>query len=450
MRHLEPSLNDRSRRNAPLPPSLSPRDSASAGRGGFTAGGMSGWQRAGRALAWIAATFSVVVLLASGGGYLYVRSQFASIKEVAGLCLRDCAGSPSEVGSTENFLLVGSDTRSGANSTGVNAGLADQGAGSGATYGNSDTTLLVHLSADRSKVIVISFPRDMVVTVPNFTSSTGQAQGGRPEKFNYAFAAGGPALLVKQVEQLTGLPVDHYLSIDFAGFQSMVSALDGVTVCLSQAAYDPGGDGSGGSGFKASAGVHKLDGIQALEYVRQRHGLPHGDLDRIQRQQRFLSALIRQAKAPSTLLNPIKLNQFINAIVTNVSKDSGTSETDLLGLANKFHNLSTNNVEFNTVPVGAAINGTGPLGYLGDYLNIDAAKARTLFQAVHDDQDPANPPKPKASAATSKPMLATPPAVPLTVTPARISLAVANGSGITGRGTSASGQLQHSATTSPP
>ena len=115
----------------------------------------------------------MVVLLGSGGAYLYVRSTFGSIRSVGPLCLQGCDGTPSERGQTQNFLLVGTDTRAGANSTGVNAGLAEHGLGVGSGYGNSDTTLLVHVSADHAKVVAVSFPRDMLVTVPTYRSSSG-------------------------------------------------------------------------------------------------------------------------------------------------------------------------------------------------------------------------------------------------------------------------------------
>lgn len=432
------------RSSRPLPPDLSPRGrgrhgAADTGGAATVAGRTSGGRRLGRAVSWVAALFSLLILLGSGGGYLYTKSQFDSIKSIGSLCLKGCAGQPGEVGATENFLLVGTDTRSGANSTGANAGLNEQGAGVGATFGNSDTTLLVHISADTKKVIVISFPRDLLVNVPTYTPTGGtQVLGGQPEKFNYAYAVGGPQLLIKQVIALTHLPVDHYLSIDFAGFQSMVSALGGVTVCLSQDANDPGGDGSGGSGFHETKGVHKLDGVQALMYVRQRHGLPNGDLDRIQRQQRFLSALVRQAKAPSTLLNPIKLNNFLNAIVKNVSKDSGTTEQDLLGLVSRLKGLSPAAVEFKTVPTAGS--GGGATDPLGDYLRINSTAAHTLFQAVSNDEDPDNPPKPKPSPKVSA--APTPTTAPLTVAPANVTLTVANGSGVAGKGAATSAELQ--------
>ena len=265
--------------------------------------------------------------------------------------------------------------------------------------------------------------------------------GGFPAKFNAAFSLGGPQLLVKQVEQVTGLPVDHFLSIDFAGFQSMVDALGGVTVCLSQAAYDPGVPGvTGGSGFHASAGVHRLNGVQALQYVRQRDGLPHGDLDRIQRQQRFLSAIVRQAKSPSVLLNPFKLGSFVSAIARNVSRDSGTSESALLSLATKLKGLSTSGVEFNTVPIARAVTSHGSLG---DYLVMDPVKSHVLFHDIHDDIDPAAPrpqPKPR-TAGTGNASSTAVPVTPLTVPPADITLTVTNGSGITGKAAAVSAML---------
>ncbi len=434
-----------------LPPELDPRGRGPGmrcrgGRGRGT--GHPGLRRLGRALSWVAVVTSMVVLLGSGGVYVYINKQLSNVRRTGALCLAGCTGSPTELGSTENFLLVGSDTRSGANSTGANAGLAQQGAGVGDTYGNSDTTLLVHLSADRSKVTVISFPRDLLVTVPTYRSKTGQQLGGQQEKFNYAHSADGPALLVRQVEALSGLPVDHYVEIDFAGFENMVNALGGVEICLSQDAIDPGIPGvTGGSGFHGTKGVHSIDGLTALAYVRQRDGLPRGDLDRIQRQQRFLASIVRKVKSAGTLLNPFKLNSFLTAVTQAVTLDPGTGATDLLALAAKLRNLDPSRVSFYTVPIAG--NGGGPNDPLGEYLNIDTAGAHAIFQAVHDDRDPAAPPRahptsgPRGAAGTASttPGPATTTGPPLVVPSSQVTVTVSNGSGIAGQGAAVTATL---------
>jgi LCP family protein required for cell wall assembly len=386
--------------------------------------------RFGRALSWVAVATTLVVLLGSGTLWAYVSYINSKIKSVDAFCLgAHCYARPGESGSTENFLLVGSDTRAGNNSTGALAGLGNGSAG----YGLSDTTMLVHLSANSSRVVILSFPRDMLVQTPAYTTSSGQQVSATSNKFNAAYALGGPKLLVQQVEQLSGLRVDHYVSVDFSGFEGIVNALGGVTVCLSQAAYDPGGDGSGGSGFRSPAGNIKLSGFRALQYVRQRHGLPRGDLDRIERQHRFLAAIFRKVKSAGTLLNPLKLNAVANAVASDITKDKKTSLDDLVTLASHIGSFSGDSIEFFTVPT----SGGPQLAGLGAVLYTQRDAARALFQQIHDDQDPAHPtakPTPKASPTAS--------AVPtVTLAPSLVSLTVQNGTGITGKGRTAADAL---------
>jgi len=436
---------------AGLPPELSPRARA------VPRPERTGVQRFTRALSWVAALTALLVLLGSGSAYLYVSKQFGSIQRLAGLCLRSCKDRPSAVGRTENFLLVGSDSRAGANSTGVNAGLVDPNGGGQ----RSDTTMLVHLSADRQKVFVISFPRDLYVPlVPAYTDPrSGKTLGGFPQKFNAAYglgydegkAVGGDAygdqlaatMLTKQVESLTGLPVDHYVEVDFAGFQSMVDALGGVQVCLSVDAYDPGSaaEGTGGSGFHETKGVHTLGGVQALQFVRQRHGLPGGDFDRIGRQQRFLAAMTRQVKSKGTLLNPLKLDGFLSAVTSNVKIDASTTKEDLLGLAGKLKSLNPDSVQFFTVPIGGEDTRDDTIGYRA---YADKVKAQALFQAIHDDVDPNAPPKPTPapSRPASSPPAPTRTGPPLTVPPSQVAMSVENGSGIPGQATRVAAELQ--------
>jgi len=411
--------------------------------------GRAGGRRFARALSWVAALTAMVVLFGSGGAYLYVNQKFGSIDRISGLCLRNCKDRPSSVGRTENYLLVGSDSRAGLNGTGANAGLQDPNGGGQ----RSDTTMLVHLSADREKVFVISFPRDLYVDVPRYTDpKSGRTIGGFPQKFNYAYGAGydmgkgiggdaygdqlAATMVTKQVESLTGLPVDHYVEIDFNGFQQMVDSLGGIQVCLDRDAYDPGGEGSGGSGFAETKGVHTLNGQRALQYVRQRHGLPGGDFGRIGRQQRFLASLTRQIKSAGTLLNPIKLDSFVSAVVRNVKIDTDTGQKDLLGLATKLRNLNPERVQFLTVPIGG--EDTRQDDGIGYRAYIDKPKAHLLFQSIHDDLDPNAPPKPSpAPSAAPRPS-----GPPLTVPPSQVGLTVQNGSGTPGQATKAAADLR--------
>jgi LCP family protein required for cell wall assembly len=406
-----------------------------------------GGNRFARALSWVAVLSSTVILVVSGAAYMYVAYLNGQIHVLSGVfCTgKGCAARPAELAGAENFLIVGSDTRSGSNSTGALTGVAEGTAGAGTVYGNSDTVILVHISSSTHRVTVLSFPRDMLVQLPTTTSSTGVVSGGQAVKFNIAYAVGGPKLLVRQVEAVSGLRVDHYVQVDFSGFISIVNALGGINVCLSVPADDPGdaAEGTGGSGFHSAAGpnIH-LDGFRALEFVRQRHGLPNGDIDRINRQHRFMAAIFRNVKSTGTLLNPLKLNQVATSFARDVSVDPGTRLDDLVSLASSLKNLDPSRVAFYTVPTA-----TGPEVYLPYYralqsvLNPVPAADHALFQAIHDDQDPAHP-----AAATSRPPAKTAapsnPAPPLSVALSQISTAVQNASGTPGRGSSAAAALR--------
>lgn len=414
-----------------LPPELNPRGRTAGRRSGGAAPG-GGARRAGRGLRRVAATIpaalGLVVLLGSGGAWVYVNQQFGNIKKIGSLCLAGCDGNPAPSDSGGNYLLVGSDTRAGANSTGNLKGVAEPN-GAGGGYGNSDTTLLVHVPKDHQHITVVSFPRDMKVALPAYTDKQGKKHSGFDAKFNAAFSLGGPALLVKQVSRVSGLPVDHYVGIDFEGFQKMVDAVGGVQVCLSVPAYDPGGDGSGGSGFKSPAGRFTLNGERALQFVRQRHGLPGGDLDRIGRQQRFLSDLGAKVKSAGTLLDPLRLDNFLSAVTDSVTIDGSTSKSDLLRLAEALRNLDPQRVTFVTVPTTPGQSSPG----LGAYLTEDVVAARAIFDSVRADL-------PVPGAVSRAPAPAADAAVPV---PSSITLRVENGSGVPGQAAQAAAALQN-------
>ncbi|HVU71577.1 MAG TPA: LCP family protein [Mycobacteriales bacterium] len=414
----------------PLPPELSPRGRARRGtrHGGAAVASprTTGFLRYARAMSWVAVAASALVLLGSGSLWAYVSYLNGKINHLGAICVRDCSHRPTEKGGTENFLLVGSDTRAGDNSTGALAGVADGSGGNG----RSDSTMLVHLSASSGRVTVLSFPRDLEVQMPSYVDSSG-THPASAQKFNAAYSYGGMQLLVKQVEQLSGLRVDHYVSIDFAGFTKIVDALGGINVCISSVPgsttnlHDPGGDGSGGSGFIGHVGINHLNGERALEFVRQRHGLPQGDLDRIQRQHRFLAAVFAKVQSAGTLLNPLKLNHVLSAAASDLSVDKGTNTDDLATLAKSLKDLSGSKVEYFTVP------NHGGYDSLGSVQIIDRDPAKALFQAIYDDQDPAHPVAPKPS---KKPSATPSSAAPkLTIPASSITVDVLNGSGQRGQ-----------------
>jgi LCP family protein required for cell wall assembly len=256
---------------------------------------------------------------------------------------------------TENWLLVGSDTRAEAGTTGEGGRVWRPGAQ------RSDTLMLLHLPADRSRAYIISFPRDSWVQIPGYG----------PQKINAAFSFGGPPLLIETVESLTGVRVDHFGAIDFNGFKSMTDALGGVTVNIDRGSYDSANK------VQWQAGRQKLDGEKALLFVRQRYGLPGGDFDRIKRQQAFLQALAQKAAENGTVTNPIKLNRFLSALTKSISVDDSVSAGKLRSMVLSMRGMRPGNVSFLTVP------NAGP-GWRGDQsvVVLDKAKSQALFQAV--------------------------------------------------------------------
>jgi LCP family protein required for cell wall assembly len=221
--------------------------------------------------------------------------------------------------------------------------------GVGATFvtgQRSDTVILAHLYGGKSnKVQLVSFPRDSVVDIPAYTDAKGRRHEAQHNRINYAFNEGGPKLLVQTVEQLTNVRIDHYLQVDFDGFQSMVDKLGGVDVCLSRPAKDHF------SGIDLSAGKHHIDGAVALSFVRQRHGLQNGDIDRIKRQQQFIGAMVRKVLSAGTLANPLKLNGFLNVATSSLKADEGLDFKQLRTLALRMRNLGAGNVIFATIPL---------------------------------------------------------------------------------------------------
>jgi LCP family protein required for cell wall assembly len=240
-----------------------------------------------------------------------------------------------------NILVMGSDNRDAPgdhvdNLTGIGK--------------RSDTTILLHLSGDRRHAYGISIPRDSVVNRAACYDNSGKeiSPPTSGAMWNDAFNIGGPACTIEQFEQLTKVPVDHFIVVDFAGFKSMVDAIGGVNVCLPHAVNDPIGH------ITLPAGTHKFSGNQALDYVRERHSLGNGgDIDRIKRQQAFVASMAHAAVSANTLANPLHLTRFIDAATKSLTVDTGLkSLAKLVGLAYQFRHIGLNKIQFVTTPWG--------------------------------------------------------------------------------------------------
>lgn len=373
-------------------------------------------RRVGRVLSWIALTMAVVVLAAAGVLYLAFGHFNGQIDRIAGIFDKLGDRPPAARNGAQNFLLVGSDSRDGANGEGTQ--------GSGATFvtgQRSDTIILIHLFGKTDKAELISFPRDAYVQIPAYTGKTGTVHAAHQGKLNSAFSLGGQPLLIQTIEHLTHVRINHYLQVDFTGFKSMVNEVGGVDVCLTKAAKDHF------SGINLSAGRHRISGDVALAFVRQRHGLPNGDIDRIARQQQFIGSLVHKVLSSETLLNLAKLNGFLDAATGSLKADDKLTGGDIRKLALQFRSFSSGGVSFATVP----LNGNARRGGAAVVL-LDEPKAALLFESIANDQAPGSPPKPGKK----------PPTTPITVAPGNVRVSVFNGSGITGLGRKAASDLE--------
>ena len=316
---------------------------------------------------------SVSVVLVSAFSWLGLGHVSGSIKRIDVFGKLDSR--PEKTSKALNYLLVGSDTREGL--TKEQMKVLRVGSTKTAAGGRSDTMLLVHISKARDKAMIISLPRDSLVTIPAHRSTDGAKDIGVSEsKINAAFAWGGAPLLIETVELATNLRIDHYIEINFAGFAGIVDALGGIEVCTKKDIDDPK------SHLVLAAGVHTLNGIESLKYVRTRDFDGLGDIGRMQRQQQFMSSVLRKATSTGVLLNPIKLVNFFNAAISTVKTDSGLNESDLITLAKQLRNLSASKVRTLTVPLG------NPNAYapgVGSVVTWDPVLAPELFQRLRDD-----------------------------------------------------------------
>ncbi|MFI6445370.1 LCP family protein [Kitasatospora sp. NPDC050543] len=235
----------------------------------------------------------------------------------------------------ENILLIGSDDRTGANT------------GYGVAGGQrSDTTILLHIAADRRHATAVSIPRDVMVSVPVCELPDGTRTKPRLVQFNSAFETGGASCAIRTVEQLTGIRIDHHMILDFSGFKAMVDAVDGVEVCVPNAIHDRDAK------LDLPAGRQILHGEQALGYVRARESLGDGsDTQRMGRQQQFLASLIRKVQSQGVLLNPTKLWPVLDAATSSIKADSGLSSLgSLYDLTQDLRAMPASDVVFLTAP----------------------------------------------------------------------------------------------------
>ncbi|GAA1482305.1 hypothetical protein GCM10009624_27450 [Gordonia sinesedis] len=246
----------------------------------------------------------LVLLLALTGLLFYYDSKLNRVD-----ALPSYAGRPASTPGT-TWLVVGTDSRSD-----LSAAQKENLATGDADGSRTDTIMLVYKPPSGSAAM-ISIPRDLYVPIP------GQGE----HKVNAAFNLGGPRLLVQTVEQLSGVRIDHYAGIGFGGFDELVNALGGVDICIDQPLVDPK------AGLRLKAGCQRLNGAQALGFVRTRN-FGDADLQRVVNQRKFLSALMSRATSPAVLANPFRLFPFVSGAVGTLTVDNGTHIWDLARLA---------------------------------------------------------------------------------------------------------------------
>ncbi|MFF9676413.1 LCP family protein [Streptomyces eurythermus] len=323
-------------------------------------------RKALRATAWTAA--GVVVLGGAGAGFVYFKLN-GNLRSVD---LNQALGTdrPDKVDNgSENILVLGSDTRAGTNKR-LGGGTDDGSA-------RSDTAMIVHVYEGHKQASVVSIPRDTLVDRPECTDTKGTTHpAATAVMFNEAYSTGGAACAVKTVESITGIRMDHYLEVDFQGFQQLIDDLGGVRITTTKPIHDKQ------SHLDLEAGPHTLNGEQALGLVRTRHGVGDGsDLGRIQLQQAFIKALIDQVKHVGVFTNPKKLYDLADTATKAVTTDSDLgSVNSLIDFAGGLKGIGSSDMKMVTMPV--QYDPANPNRVL-----LDTAKAQLVWNALRNDQE---------------------------------------------------------------
>ncbi|HEY7147164.1 MAG TPA: LCP family protein [Streptosporangiaceae bacterium] len=353
---------------------------------------------------WLAGLLVCALVVGALGAYVKYRTVYDSIKRVDASSL---GKQPPKFTNALNILLIGSDSRTGGNgkiggSTGCNC---------------SDTVMLLHISPGHHLVTVISIPRDTEVPVVACKPSDGtqgqQAAPGEMEPINYTLSYGGPVCTWKTIDAVTHVHVDHFIQLDFTGFEKVVNDMGGVNVCLPEPVDDPK------SGLHLSAGPHHVRGYQALAFWRTREDVGFGsDTQRIQRDQ-FLMAGLVQGMVHSGLLNsPTRILSVVTDAAKSMTVDTGMDQATMLKIADSMRGLSTKSVQFLTVPNGAyALN--------ANKIQLQEPEAGQLFYAIAHDNKLPKPSKGKPGGAKHGVTDAV-----LTTSPSEVHVKVLNGAGI--------------------
>ncbi|MFE9651455.1 LCP family protein [Micromonospora sp. NPDC006431] len=300
----------------------------------------------------------VLALLGGAGAWLYARNLDNDLARTDPFSAITGGRPAKKVDGALNILMAGTDSRD------PDAPMDKAG------EWRADTMILMHIPADHKTAYLVSIPRDLYVPIPQNAGAS--CDSGQRNKVNAAFAFGGLPLAVKTVECFTDVRIDHVMAIDFAGFKEVTDALGGVDLKVERtitSIHKPY--------RKFTKGVNHMNGVEALDWVRQRKQFPEGDFARMRHQQEFLKALMDKAASTGTLTNPKKLNDFLKAVTAAVTVDQGFSLTDM---ALEFRNLRGENLTFITSPNlgGQTIDGQS-------VVVSDREKALAMYQAIASD-----------------------------------------------------------------
>ncbi|GGZ17085.1 LCP family protein [Streptomyces poonensis] len=334
-------------------------------------------RRRRRVLRWSASVLAVLILGTAGAGYLYYQHLNGNIKK-DDLNLGDtevAKPTPNAAGQTPlNILLIGSDARDSKENQKLG--------GAKETFGGTplaDVQMLLHLSADRTNMSVISMPRDTLVQIPKCTDpDDGEVYPASdvPLMTNRSLGRGGPGCTVATWQELTGIHIDHFMMVDFAGVVSMADAIGGVPVCVDANIYSKDSQGHG-SGLKLEKGTTYVQGEQALQWLRTRYGFEDGsDIARAKAQHQYMNAMVRELRENATITNPNKLRKLAEEATKALTVDQS------LGSVKALYDLST---ELRKVEPERITMTTMPYTYVGARVVPKEGDAEQLFRLVRED-----------------------------------------------------------------
>ncbi|MFF1401633.1 LCP family protein [Streptomyces sp. NPDC058294] len=372
-------------------------------------------RRGRRALKILGVCLSTFILITAGAGWWFYQHLNGNIHSIA-LDGKGGAEQADAFGRTPiNILVMGSDGRTSKTDCSLGGGCSRTGVQTGS---NADVEMVLHISADRSNATVMSIPRDTITRVPACKDSeTGKSTAGYYGQVNSALQY-GPACQVATVHQLTGIPVDHFVKLDFSGVVKMSDAVGGVSVCVNADVYDTY------SHLKLSKGTHTLKGVAALEFVRSRHGFGDGsDLGRTISQHIFLSAMIRKFKSAGTLTDPSAVYGLADAATKALTVDDGLGSVKrLIALAGDVNKVPAKRITFATMQTAPDPD--------DDNRVVVGPGAKSLFATIAHDQSLSTGSGGKSAVA---PATATATTTASAVPASGIAVTVENGTRVTGR-----------------